>query len=196
MVLVSGHAPEGPALCRGTVPALGSGKVTCVTPPGQEDGGTPPTPRHSAGDQLLPSPECAGPAPGRLPPPRPHSRAAEPPLGRRRTCCVAFFQKWKQSPASVAALWSTRLSGMSFVVLSGRPAGWGVFLHTGSEWAVVSLPLLEGTCFLEHKSLLQDRGTQKAPLGLARVTEAKCSKPGPALERVRPAGGAGGGWTS
>lgn len=142
----------------------------------------PPT--HTWGP-AVPSPESAAPAP--RPVPSTSSSGAPPPLGRLRTC-VAFFQKRKQSLASVAALLEhVQLSVMSFVALSGRPGG-GVFLHTGSEWGVVSLSLVEGTCFLERKSLLQDRGTQEAPLGLVRVTEAKRSKPGPTLERVHPAG--------
>lgn len=71
---------------------------------------------------------------------------------------------------------------------SSRPAGWGRLpSHCVGVGGGQPLPA-GGTCFLERESLLRDRGTQEPPLGLARVTEAKHSKPGPALERVRPAG--------
>lgn len=79
------------------------------------------------------------------------------------------------------------MSAMSFEVLPGRPVG-GVFPHTASEWGVVSLSLLGAPAFWNVSRFF---GTQEPPLGLARVTEAKHSKPGPALERVRPAGGWG-----
>lgn len=56
-------------------PALGSGKVICATPPGQEDGGTPP---HTPGDQPSWAQSLQPRPPGHRPPPCPHSRAPEP----------------------------------------------------------------------------------------------------------------------
>lgn len=157
--------------------------MICVTPLGQEDGGTPP---HTPGDQPSWAQSLQPRPPGHRPPPCPHSRAPEPSGGVQNLRRVS---PKRGAEPRVRGCASGTCSDVSDVLRgSSRPAGWGRLpSHCVGVGGGQPLPA-GGTCFLERESLLRDRGTQEPPLGLARVTEAKHSKPGPALERVRPAG--------